>query len=71
MVLAILGANHKVGNSTKETGTAVMTIKDCKAEIPPEPIEIKAMATTPIKIPQKARILPLGWVDPVTTTLMV
>jgi hypothetical protein len=35
-----------------DTGTAVTTIKDCSAETPPEPIDMRIAATTPIITPQ-------------------
>ena len=54
-----------------DTGTAVITMNDCSAEIPPEPIEISAMATAPMMIPQKVRTAAFGSVVPVITTLMV
>lgn len=69
--VAILGACHKHGSKMNDTGTAVITMNDCNAEIPPEPIEISAMATAPMMIPQKVRTAAFGSVVPVITTLMV
>ena len=71
MWFAMLGAFQMLGSSMKDTGTAVITMKDCNAEIPPEPIEISAIATIPIIKPQNERITALGSVEPVITTLMV
>ena len=71
MRLAMLGAFQILGSRMKDTGTAVITMKDCKAEIPPEPIEISAIATAPIIMPQNERITAFGSSEPVITTLMV
>ena len=71
MWLAMLGAFQMLGSKMKDTGTAVITMKDCRAEMPPEPIEISAIATTPIIKPQNERITAFGSADPVITTLMV
>ena len=65
--LAILGAVHRLGNNTRDTGTAVTTMNDCNAEIPPEPIEIKRAAITPIANPQNTLIELCGLSLPVIT----
>ena len=64
---AICGAFHKDGNKTRDTGTAVTTIKDCNADIPPEPIEISNAAITPIITPQNTRKELCGESVPVIT----
>ena len=42
------GAATTLGSMTKPTGTAVMTMKDCRAEIPPSPTEINVAAAAPM-----------------------
>ena len=69
--MAIRGASQSEGNKIKETGTAVMTMKDCNADIPPDPREIRINAVTPIITPQKVLIMAFGSVSPLITTLMV
>lgn len=68
---AIMGAFQSDGSKISDTGTAVITMKDCKAEIPPEPNEIKIKAVTPIITPQNVLITGLGSVSPLITTLIV
>ena len=54
-----------------DTGTAVTTIKYCSAEIPPDPIETRIIARTPIMIPQKIRSGAGGSSVPVMTMEIV
>ena len=49
------GTIHTLGNSTNDTGTAVMTIKDCKDLMPCSPTFSKIIAVNPIATPQKTR----------------
>ena len=46
-------------------------MKDCRADIPPEPSEMRINAVIPIATPQKVRIIAFGSVSPLITTLMV
>ena len=69
--MAICGAFQSDGNKINDTGTAVITMKDCKAETPPEPSDIRISAVMPIATPQKVRIMAFGSVSPLITTLMV
>lgn len=55
---------------SKPTGTAVTTINDCRAPIPPAPMKIRAAATAPIAISQNALIHLGGSSTPVTATAM-
>ena len=52
IALAMRGPLQIEGNRMSDTGTAVTTIKDCSAETPPEPIDMRIAATTPIITPQ-------------------
>ncbi len=68
--LAILTPPHKVGSIINPTGTAVMTIKDCSAPIPPDPILIRIAATAPMVIAQNTLMLLGGSSSPVTQMAM-
>ena len=65
------GAAHNDGNKTKETGTAVTTIKDCSAPIPPDPSDTNIAAITPIMTHQNALKGVGGEFDPTTTIEIV
>ena len=61
---------HRVGSIINPTGTAVTTIKDCNAPIPPDPILIKIAATAPMVMAQNTLILLGGSSCPVTQMAM-
>ena len=59
-ISVIRNASQRDGSKISDTGTAVTTMKLCNLPIPPDPVEIRIKAITPIAKPQNARMADEG-----------